>query len=160
MVLTLEQVSNKHLDIICYTHNGKGLYNINCHFWVETIDGIIIDDFVNEKEIIKLKKYSNVERDIKIFYEKCYDETTISVIEKLLEKQITQTGLSIDNIYKMFGLYWKSTRRMCMFNSIKNKYINSNCKIVFGSIYILGDNNEKIYIYGGENYQTIYDYQK
>jgi hypothetical protein len=159
MVLALQSISKKHFNKILYQYNEKGLHNINCHFWVEN-DGIIIDDFVNENELNEIKNYFNVDKDITIIYEECKDEITISIIMKLLEKQLTQSGLSTDNIYKLFGLYWKSKRNMCMFNCIRHKYLNYNSLIKFGSTYIFDDNNEKIYIYGGENFQTIYDFQK
>lgn len=150
-----------HFNTIFNHEKGKGLNDFNGHFWVELPDGTIIDDYDWDKEINQFKRFFNIRRKSKtLSYERCDNELTNKVFIGLLHKSLTQSGLTLETAYKMFGVMWHPRRLCCMFNSVRNQYLHGG-KIVFGCLYMTSDDGTlKHYISGGADFNTIHDFKK
>ena len=78
----------------------------------------------------------------------------------MLERQLTQSGLSLDKAKRLFGENWTTQHLYCMFNATANQY-RMGGKVVFGCVYMKSDCGKKRrYICGGENFTTFNDFKK
>jgi hypothetical protein len=150
-----------HFNTIFTHEEGKGIDNFNGHFWVELEDGSVLDDYDWGKEMTDYKKYMGIKRPSKtLLYERCDNPITNKVFLTLLERSLTQSGLTLDYAKKLFGLCWTPRRLTCMYNSTRNQYLHGG-KVVFGSAYMLSDDgSKKHYITGGPNFNTTHDFKK
>jgi hypothetical protein len=136
-----------------------GLHDFNGHFWVELEDGTIYDDYVwSDKDAFR--RYFGIKKNNTLEYDKCENWNTYKIVMTILERRLTQGGLSLDEAKRLFGENWTTTPLCCMFNAVANQYKYGG-KIVFGCVYMKSDCGKKRrYICGGENFTTFNDFKK
>lgn len=136
-----------------------GLHDFNGHFWVELEDGTIYDNY-EWKDKEAFRRYFGIKKNNTLEYDKCENWTTYKIVMTMLERQLTQGGLSLEEAKRLFGENWEPLPRACMFNAIANQY-RLGGQIVFGCVYMKSDcGTKRRYICGGENFTTFNDFKK
>ena len=136
-----------------------GLHDFNGHFWIEFEDGNFADDY-DWKDIEGFRRYFGIKKNNTLEYEECKNPITNKIVMTMLERQLTQGGLSLEESKKLFGENWRYEHGMCMFNSTANQY-RMGGRVVFGCVYMWSDcGKKKRYICGGENFLTFNDFKK
>jgi len=151
----------EHFNKIFHYEPGKGLNDFNGHFWVEMEDGSVLDDYDWNKEVKQFKKCFGIRRtDAVLEHDKCEAELTQKVVMSLLNKYLTQSGMTVEEAYRFFGIYWSPKRLCCMFNAVRNQALHGG-KVVFGCVFMRSDDGKKKhYISGGANFTTLHDFKK
>jgi len=140
-------------------NENAGIHDWNGHFWVELDNGTIYDDYEWEDRE-EFRKYFGIKKNNTFEYEKCDNFITYKIVMTILERTLTQGGLSLEYAKRLFGEYWTASPQCCNFNAISNQY-KMGGRVVFGSVYMKSDCGKKRrYIYGGENFSTFYDFKK
>jgi hypothetical protein len=136
-----------------------GLHDFNGHFWVELEDGTVYDDY-DWTDTGEFRQYFGIKKNNTLEYDKCENFTTYKIVITMLERLLTQGGLSLDEAKRLFGEHWVSQRLTCMFNAVANQH-KFGGTIVFGCVYMKSDcGNKRRYICGGENFSTFKDFKK
>lgn len=135
--------------------------DFNGHFWIEK-NNEVFDNYPFHIEIDSFKKAFNIKnKNAKLEYERCDDETTNKLIFAIWKKGFEKSGYSEETVKDIISIVWKSPEpRCCYYNCItQQKQIDG--KIVFGSVFMRSDDGtKKHYIIGLPNAKTLYDFKK
>ncbi len=136
------------------------LFDLNIHFWIEK-DGQVFDDYAWNEELAGFKKAFGITKTRALEYDRCDEPNTNLVFNKMIEKKLLETGLSVVQAKEFIGRVWTTPKRSCcLFNSIARQQRIGGA-VVFGSVFYRNDAlTKKHYIFGLPDAKVYNDYKK